>query len=79
MNRIDALRDVGRFIQQYQSIFSSLPRDTDGKPANVEIRKLLAIDQDLAIALAALLATVYFSMEHETGVAANNAFEGRGR
>lgn len=77
MKRIDALRDVGRFIRQYQSSFSALPKDTDGKPANVEIRKLLAIDPDLAIALAAMLATVYFSMEHEAGVVANNAFEGR--
>ena len=52
MNRIDALREVGQFVKRYQPIFSALPRDTDGKPSNIEIRKWLAVDPEMAIALA---------------------------
>ncbi len=78
MNRIDALREIGLFVRRHQAIFASLPRDADGKLANIEIRKLLAIDPELAIALAAVIATVYFSIEHEAGIVASQGLEGRG-
>jgi len=78
MKRIDALREVGQFVRRHHAVFASLPRDAEGKPANIEIRKLLAIDPELAIALAAVIATVYFSMEHEACIVASQGFEGRG-
>ena len=77
MKRIDALREVELFVRNHQAAFDRLPRDADGKPANIEIRKLLAIDHELAVALAAVIATIYFSMEHEAGMVATHAFEGR--
>ena len=78
MTRIEALREVGRFMTRYQASFASLPRDADGKPTNIEIRKLLAVDPELSIALAALLAVIYYTIEHEARVDATNAFDGRG-
>lgn len=77
MTRIDALREVGQFVRTYRSAFASLPRDAEGKPVIVEIRKLLAIDPEIAVALAAVLATVYCSVEHEAGILAGKAFDGR--
>ena len=79
MNRIDALREVSLFMRHYKTTFAALPRDTDGRPANIEIRKLLAVDADLAIALAALLAFIYAAIEHEAIPVAANAFEGNNR
>lgn len=78
MTRIEALREVGQFVRRYQATFAALPRDDDGRPANIEIRKLLAVDHELAIALAALLAIVCYSIEHEARADAANAFEGKG-
>lgn len=77
MNRIEALREVSVFMRRYQTTFAALPRDPDGRPANLEIRKLLAIDPELAMALAAVLALVYFSLENEARVISAQGFEGR--
>lgn len=77
MKKIEALREISQFVRRHQSLLASLPKDAEGKPANIEIRKLLAVDPELAVALAAVIATVYFSMEHETGLVAGNAFGGR--
>ena len=79
MNRMNALREVGQFMRRHQATFAALPRDADGRPANIEIRKLLAVDAELAIALAALLAVIYYSIEQEARADAVNAFDGRGR
>ena len=76
MNRIDALREVGLFIKRHQQAFATLPRDTDGMPANIEIRKLLAVDAEMAIALAAVLALLYFTLEHEARVQMPFGLEG---
>ena len=77
MKRFDALREVGVFLQHHREAFASLPKDADGKPDATEIRKLLAIDAELSIALAALLATIYCSIKFDASLAADNAFERR--
>ena len=76
MNRIDALREVGQFVKRYQPIFAALPRDTDGKPSNIEIRKWLAVDPEMAIALAAVLAVLSVVLENEARAEATQAFAG---
>lgn len=77
MKRLDALREVGQFLQRHRDAFEALPRDADGKPDAMEIRKLLAVDAGLSIALAALLATIYWSLKFEASQEAGNAFERR--
>ncbi len=77
MNRMGALSEIGAFLRQHQAKFASLPRDTNGRPDNTEIRKLLAVDAELAIALAGLLAIIYLSIEHEARAEAGVAFMGR--
>ena len=64
MNRMEALREMGVFIKRHQATFAALPRDSNGHISNIEIRKLLAVDIELAISLAALLAVIYLSVEH---------------
>ena len=77
MNRIKALREVSVFMRRYQTTFAALPRDTDGRPNSIEIRKLLAIDPEMMIALAAVLAVIYFSIENEAHAISTQGFEGR--
>jgi len=77
MNRIDAMREIGSFVRRYQSVFATLPRDAEGKPANIEIRKHLAIDPEMTIALAALLALLYVVIESEMRAEANRVLSGR--
>lgn len=77
MKRLDALREIGLFLQRHRDAFACLPKDQDGKPDVTEIRKLLAIDAELSIALAALLATVYWSLKFDASLEADNAFERR--
>lgn len=77
MKRLDALREVGVFLQRHREVFARLPKDQDGKPDAIEIRKLLAIDAELSIALAALLATIYWSLKFDASLEADNAFERR--
>lgn len=77
MKRFDALREVGVFLQRHRASFASLPKDADGKPDATEIRKLLAIDVELSIALAALLATIYWSLKFDASAEADNAIERR--
>ena len=77
MTRIEALREVGQFIRRYQATFAALPLDSDGRPSNIEIRKLLAVDLELSIALATLLAFIYCTIEHGARLDATNGFEGK--
>lgn len=76
MNRIHALREIGHFVRAYRNEIAKLPLDSEGKPSNLEIRKLLAVDTDMAIDFAAVLATIYFLLEHETSLVAHRGFEG---
>jgi hypothetical protein len=77
MNRMEALMHMGAFIRTHQAKFAGLPRDEAGQPTNIEIRKLLAVDAELAIALAALIAVVYVSVEYDARVEASAAMMGR--
>jgi hypothetical protein len=78
MKRLDALRAVGLFLQCHRQTFANLPKDNEGKPDTTEICKLIAIDPELSIALAALLATIYWSLKFEASTEADNSFERRG-
>jgi hypothetical protein len=78
MKRLDALREVGLFVQNHRHLFAGLPTDSQGKPDTTEIRKLLAINAELSIALAALLATIYWSIKFDASLDADNSFERRG-
>jgi len=75
MKRFDALRNVGVFLQLHRHVFANLPKDEEGKPDNTEIRKLIAVDPEFSIALAAMLATIYWSIKFDAADEANNAFE----
>lgn len=77
MTRMQALREMGIFMRHHQSAFANLPRDEDGKPSNIEIRKLLAVDIELATALAALIAIIYLSVEQDARSEMNLLIEGR--
>lgn len=78
MNRIEAMSGIREFLREHATKFNSLPRDAAGRPDNTEIRKLLAVDAELSIALAGLLAVIWLSVEHEARAEAAAAFSGRG-
>lgn len=77
MSRMEALSEISNFLRQHQAKFAGLPRDASGRPDNTEIRKLLAVDAELSIALAGLLAFIYLSIEHEARAEVGVAFIGR--
>jgi hypothetical protein len=78
MNRMEALGAISNFLREHGSKFANLPRDASGRPDNTEIRKLLAVDAELSIALAGLLALIYLTVQHEVRTEVTVAFAGRG-
>ena len=77
MSRLDTFLEICQVIRSKQDIISKLPKDPFGKPSNIELRKLIAVDPEFAFALASIIATIYFTMEHETILVASNTFERR--
>jgi hypothetical protein len=77
MSRMEALGAISAFLREHGDKFANLPHDAAGRPDNTEIRKLLAVDAELSIALAGLLAIIYLSIEHEARAEAGIAFMGR--
>lgn len=77
MNRIEAMTGIREFLREHQAKFAMLPRDAAGRPDITEIRKLLAVDAELSIALAGLLAVIWLSIEREARAEAVAAFTGR--
>ena len=65
MNRMEALGAISVFLREHGNKFANLPRDAAGRPDNTEIRKLLAVDVEVSIALAGLLALIYIAVQHE--------------
>jgi hypothetical protein len=74
---MEALLQMGIFLREHRAKFIGLPRDDTGRPANIEVRKLLAVDTELSVALAALIVVICMSVEHEARAEANVAFTGR--
>jgi hypothetical protein len=77
MNRIEAMTGIREFLREHGTKFAALPRDAAGRLDTTEIRKLLAVDAELSIALAGLLAVIWLSVEHEARAEAATAFTGR--
>lgn len=77
-SRMEAMTLMRSFLREQTGKFAPLPRDETGRPDNTEIRKLLAVDPELSIALAGLLAIIWMTIEHEARAEANAAFNGRG-
>lgn len=77
MNRMEALTAIRAFLREHSPKFERLPRDADGRPDTTEIRKLLAVDAELSIALAGLLALIWLTVQHEVRDEATAAFTGR--
>lgn len=77
MNRMEALGAISAFLREHGDKFANLPRDFTGRPENTEIRKLLAVDAELSIALAGLLALIYMAVQHEVRAEVTAAIAGR--
>jgi hypothetical protein len=77
MNRMEALGAISVFLREHGDKFAQLPRDATDRPDNTEIRKLLAVDAELSIALAGLLALIYMAVQHEVRSDVTAAFAGR--
>lgn len=77
MNRIEAMTSIREFLREHAEKFALLPRDAAGRPDTTEIRKLLAVDAEMSIALAGLLAIIYMSIEREARIEVSTAFMGR--
>lgn len=78
MSRMEALGAISTFLREHGTKFAALPRDAAGRLDITEIRKLLAVDTEMSIALAGLLAVIWLSVEHEARTEAAAAFSGRG-
>lgn len=77
MTRMEALGAISAFLREHGNKFANLPRDAAGRPDNTEIRKLIAIDAELSIALAGLLAMIYLTVQHEVRADVTAAIAGR--
>lgn len=77
MSRMEALAAISAFLREHDSKFSKLPLDYSGRPDNTEIRKLLAVDAELSIALAGLLALIYMAVQHEVRAEVTAVIAGR--
>ncbi len=76
MNKIGAVTELRAFLRMHGNKLDGLRRDSSGKIDVTEIRKLLAVDAEMAIALATLISIIYISLEHEARAEINATYRG---